>query len=79
MQCRNRDADIENGCVGMGQGKREGEMNWEIGFDIYILPCVKHIASENLLYSAAPQCSVTYRVRLGGGVRSQTEGIYVPT
>ena len=44
---------------GHGTGKREGEMNWEIGFDVYILPCVKHIASENLLYSAAPQCSVT--------------------
>ena len=41
-------------------------MNWEIGFDAYMLPCVKHTASENLLYSAAPQCSVTYKSKTEG-------------
>ena len=29
--------------------EEEGKMNWEIGTDIYTLPCVKQIASENLL------------------------------
>ena len=31
---------VENRCVNMGKGK-EGGMNWEIGIDIYTLPCVK--------------------------------------
>ena len=39
----------------------EGEagMNWEIRFDINTLPCVKEIASANLLYSSgsSAQCS----------------------
>ena len=30
-------------------GKGEGGTNWEITFDINILPCVKQIASGNLL------------------------------
>ena len=29
-----------------------GGMNWEIGIDVCALPCVKQIASGNLLYSA---------------------------
>ena len=41
-------------------GDVEGGMNWEIGVDIYALPCVKQIASGNLLYSAgsSARCSV---------------------
>ena len=41
-------------------GEGEGGMNWEIRFDINTLPCVKQIASENLLYSpeSSAQCSV---------------------
>ena len=48
MQDRNRDTDIENGCVDM-----EGRyvLNWEIETDIYTLPCVRLIASGDLLYS----------------------------
>ena len=35
-------------------------MNWEIGIDICALPCVKQVASGNMLYSAriSGQCSV---------------------
>ena len=41
-------------------GEKGGGMNWEIGIDIYTLPCVKQIASGNLLYSteSSVQCSV---------------------
>ena len=49
-------ADIENRCVDtVGVG-----MNWEIGIDVCALPCVKQIASGNLLYSAenSAPCSV---------------------
>ena len=37
-----------------------GGMNWEIRFDINRVPCVKQIASGNLLYStgSSAQCSV---------------------
>ena len=59
LQGRNRDVDIENGHVDtVGEG--DGGTNWEIGIDIYILPCVKYIASGNLLYStgSSAQCSV---------------------
>ena len=31
-------------------GEGEGGSNWEIGFDIDTLPCVKWIARGNLLY-----------------------------
>ena len=48
LQGRNRDVDIENGHVDtVGEG--DGGTNWEIGIDIYILPCVKYIASRNML------------------------------
>ena len=55
----NRDADIENEHVDTGWA-RGGRMNWEIGTDIFTLPCVKQITSENLLYSArnSAQCYV---------------------
>ena len=55
MQERNRDPDIENRCVDtgvIGERKVGDEMSWEIGTDIYTLPCVKWIASGNLLYRA---------------------------
>ena len=32
------------------QGGRWARMNWEIGVDIYALPCVKQITNENLQY-----------------------------
>ena len=73
--------DVENGHVDTG-GEGEGGMNWEIGFNINTLPCVKQIASGNLLYSTgnSAQCSVTTQIRgMGPGVggRSKREGIYV--
>ena len=35
-------------------------MNWEIGIDVCVLPCVKQIARGNLLYStgSSASCSV---------------------
>ena len=41
-----------------GEGERGA--NWEIRFDINTLPCVKEIASGNVLYStgSSAQCSV---------------------
>ena len=41
LQGRNRDADVENRHVNMGDGEGEGGMNWEIRIDIYTLLCVK--------------------------------------
>ena len=53
---RNRDTDVENRPMYMGEGWREWGrgMNWEIriAIYIYILPCIKQIASKNLLYRA---------------------------
>ena len=65
-----------------GGGEGEGGTNWEIRIDIYTLPCVKQIASGNLLYSTGSSswCSVvTYMGGMGVGVegRSKREGIYV--
>ena len=50
-------------------------MNWEIKTDIYTLPCVKQIASWNLLYSTGSSAAVGVCVGRG----SEKEGIYVYT
>ena len=41
-------------------GRKGGGMNWEIRIDIYTLPCVKSLASGNMLYSTGSSawCSV---------------------
>ena len=56
-------------------------MNWEIGIDIYTLPCVKQIASGNLLYGAGRSASVLCDdldgLDEGEGGRSKKKGIYV--
>ena len=53
-------------------------MNWEIGTDIYTLPCVKQIASGNLLYSTGSSVQPSVVTWMGGMVgRSKREGIYV--
>ena len=39
----------------MGQGVMKGEVNWEIRFDINVLPCVRQIASGKLLQSKGAQ------------------------
>ena len=51
LQDRNRDAGIKNRIVDMVR-EGEGEMNWESNIETYTLPCVKQIASGNLLYDA---------------------------
>ena len=33
-------------------------MNWEIGIDMYIVICLKHVTNEKLLYSAGNLYSV---------------------
>ena len=58
LQSRNRDADVENGCVDTG-GDGEGGVNWEMGTDIYTLPYTQDRASGKLLYSrSSAQCSM---------------------
>ena len=56
----NQDPFTENERADTVEGKRGCGMNWEIGIDIYTIPCVKQIASGNLLYSAenSAPCSV---------------------
>ena len=57
---RNRDTDIENSHMDMALG--EGGKGRKKRTDIYILPCVKQIASGKLLYnreSSAPCPVVT--------------------
>ena len=54
-------------------------MNWETGIDLCILPCIKQIASRNLLYStgSSTQCSVTIGGMAEVRRRSKMEGVYV--
>ena len=54
-------------------------MNLEIGIDICALPFVKQIARGNLLYSpgSSTRGSVVTQMDGRGGVKSQSEGIYV--
>ena len=56
MQGRTRDADVENRCLDMVVGA----LTWEIRVDVCALPCVKQIASGDLLQSSgsSAQCSV---------------------
>ena len=48
----------------------EGGKNWEIGIDIYTLPCVKQIASGNMLYSTGSSARCSVFLWNGGWVRS---------
>ena len=61
LQSRNTDTVVENKLTDT-KGGRVGGMNWEIGIDIYtlLIPCIKEIANENLLYSTGNsiQCPV---------------------
>ena len=43
------------------RGGKEGGMNWKMRMDIYTLPCIKQVASGNLLYNtgSSARCSVT--------------------
>ena len=62
----------------MGEG--EGGMNWKIGVDICALPCVRQIASGNLLLSAGSSAwcsSMTHRGGMEGGGRLKWEWIYI--
>ena len=49
LQARNRDAGIENGCVGTVGGVNR--INWETRIDVWALPCVKQTVGGNLLCS----------------------------
>ena len=56
-------------------GEGEGGMNWEIRFDINILPCVKQIASGKLLYSTGSSVWCSVMTERGGMVgRDVQEG-----
>ena len=48
LQGKNRDADIEK--LVNTAGKGQGGTNWESNIEIQTLPCIKQIASGNLLY-----------------------------
>ena len=48
LQGKNRDADIEK--LVNTAGKGQGGINWESNIEIQTLPCIKQIASGNLLY-----------------------------
>ena len=50
MQRKNGDTDVENRLMD-AVGKGESRMNGESSIDIYVLPCVKQIAGEKLLYN----------------------------
>ena len=53
-------------------------MNWEVGIDTHMLliPCIKQITNENLLYTTG---NSTYLMLCGDlmGKKSKKEGIYV--
>ena len=55
MLGRNRNTGVENKRMGTKRGKWGGAgggggINWETGFDIYTLICIKWITNKNLLY-----------------------------
>ena len=64
------------------QGKEEeAGMNLVIRIDVYTVPCVKQIASWNLLCStgSSARCSVmTWRDEMGGGQRGPSGGGMCP-
>ena len=57
------------------KGEGGGGMNWQIGIDIYTLPCIKQVTNENLLYSTGNStwCSVVTQM----GRKSKKEEIYL--
>ena len=74
-----RDTDIEKELVDTA-GKGEEGTNGETRIDIYALPCVKQIASGNLMYSAGNSARCSVMTQMGGsGVweGDPREGIYI--
>ena len=59
----------------LSEGKGEGEMNWEIGIDIYTLLYIEDITNNNLLYSTGN--SAQYPVMGYMEKESKKERIYV--
>ena len=56
-------------------GKGGGEIDWEIGVDIYTLLHTKQTTNKNLLYSM--ESFIQHSVMSYTGIASKTEGIYV--
>ena len=67
LQCRNRDADIENRHVGpVGDGA--GGTNWQSNTEICTLPCVKQLASGKPLNNKGAQLRALWWPRGWEGV-----------
>ena len=64
---------------GPGWGEEESGLSWEIGIDIYSLPCVKQVTSGKLPCSrgSSAWCSVMTSREGGVGGRFSREGTYV--
>ena len=71
---RNTVTDIESKPM-VTSWERGGEINKEIGIDIYTLLYIKQIANRNLLYST--ENSTQYSVIPYMGNESKTEWIYI--
>ena len=57
------------------KGESGGEINWEIGTDVYTLLYIKQITNRNLLYST--ENPTQYSVMTYMGKESKKEWIYV--
>ena len=74
MQNRNRVANVENKLM-VTRGWWVGEINWEIGMDIYTLLYIKQVTNKDLLYSIGNPTQ--YFVMTYTGKESKKEQIYV--
>ena len=57
------------------KGERGGEINWEIGIDIYTLLYIKQINNKDLLYSTGNYTQ--YSVMTYKGKESEKQHIYI--
>ena len=69
LQGRNRDADVENRPMDMcGDG-----INWEIGIDVYTLPCVNQLVGSSCISQGAQLGALWWPTGVdGGGVRGRS-------
>ena len=66
FQGRNRDTDIENEWVEVGEG-RKSQVSWEFGSDVYAPPCVRQIAGTRCREQAAPLAALWWLRGVDGG------------